>query len=477
MDHITTPFGRRTLSLGMVAAQVAARDVEGKAAHKWKTFRAIAESREVLGVTDRDLVVLNAMLTCLPETAMTAGELVVFPSNKALSLRSHGMAETTLRRHVAALVKAGLVIRKDSPNGKRYAHKDGAGEIQQAYGFDLSPVLARAEEFENLAAEVAAERRSAAMARERVTIYRRDIGKMIETGAAAGTGATWQAYREAFLALCYRLPRRVTMASLDPLVLALHALAVEVGKALKGLVPNQIMAGNDAQNGAHIKNSNPNLIIDLDPPVEEAKARVEKALPLAVVRKACPDILMYDKGGVETWRDLIVTAGLVRGMLGISVSAWNAARDAMGDQDAAVAVAGILQRAEAIKNPGGYLRGLTEKSRAGAFSTWPMMMALVRAQSPISKSRSCSGGEAAALTGELAEAFGMDALGAGRVEADRAKTDQLVDGALESLVVGRPRRLSCPGQDAHDRALVRCQKAVQGFRLPRDSPRVSCSVT
>ncbi len=69
MDHITTPFGRRALSLGMVAAQVAARDVDGKVAHKWKTFRAIAECKDALGVSDRSLLVLNALLTCLPETA------------------------------------------------------------------------------------------------------------------------------------------------------------------------------------------------------------------------------------------------------------------------------------------------------------------------------------------------------------------------------------------------------------------------
>ena len=165
MDHITTPFGRRTLSLGMVAAQVAARDVEGKAAHKWKTFRAIAEGKDALGVSDRSLSVLNALLSCLPETAMTAGQLVVFPSNKALSLRAHGMAETTLRRHLCELVRAGLVIRRDSPNGKRYAHR-GAEGVEKAFGFDLSPVLARAEEFERLAAEAAASRRALARALE-----------------------------------------------------------------------------------------------------------------------------------------------------------------------------------------------------------------------------------------------------------------------------------------------------------------------
>ena len=324
------------------------------------------------------------MLTCLPETAMSSGDLVVFPSNKALSLRAHGMAETTLRRHIAALVEAGLVIRRDSPNGKRYARKDEAGEIETAYGFDLAPVLARAEEFENLAAEIAAERRSAALARERVTIYRRDIAKMLEAG---GAGGPWLEHREAFVALCYRLPRKVTPASLQPLVDALRALTIEIGNALEGLVSNQIVDGNDAQNGAHIKNSKPDPIIEVEPANQEKQgARAEKAMPLAVVRKACPDIAMYDKGGVETWRDLIATAGLVRGMLGISASAWDAARAAMGEQGAAIVVAGILQRAEAIKSPGGYLRGLTERSRAGEFSAWPMIMALLRAQSPISKS-------------------------------------------------------------------------------------------
>ena len=97
---------------------------------------------------------------------------------------------------------------------------------------------------------------------------------------------------------------------------------------------------------------------------------------------------MYDRRGVQSWRDLVATAELVRGMLGISASAWGSARDVMGEHSAAIAVAGILQRAEAIKSPGGYLRGLTEKSRAGEFSAWPMMMALLRAQSPSSKSRS-----------------------------------------------------------------------------------------
>ena len=76
----------------------------------------------------------------------------------------------------------------------------------------------------------------------------------------------------------------------------------------------------------------------------------------------------------------MATAGLVRSALGISPSAWEDARAVLGEEDAAVVVAAILQRGEAIRSPGGYLRSLTEKARGGAFSLGPVLMALLRAK-------------------------------------------------------------------------------------------------
>jgi len=52
----------------------------------------------------------------------------------------------------------------------------------------------------------------------------------------------------------------------------------------------------------------------------------------------------------------------------------------MGDQHAAITIAAILQRSDQINNAGGYLRSLTDRARDGKFSTWPMIMALVRAK-------------------------------------------------------------------------------------------------
>ncbi len=79
-----------------------------KVVHKWKIFHAICTARPRLGVSERSLSVLNALLTFHPETALTGeDDLIVFPSNHQLSLRAHGMPASTLRRHLAVLVDAG----------------------------------------------------------------------------------------------------------------------------------------------------------------------------------------------------------------------------------------------------------------------------------------------------------------------------------------------------------------------------------
>ena len=127
----TTPFGRRSLSLAHVASQAIAKERPlDKVVHKWTVFRAICTAKARLGLTERALSVLDALLSFHPETALTGENLIVFPSNDQLALRAHGMPPSTLRRHLAVLVDCGVIIRRDSPNGKRYARK-GKGRPNQ----------------------------------------------------------------------------------------------------------------------------------------------------------------------------------------------------------------------------------------------------------------------------------------------------------------------------------------------------------
>ncbi len=129
---MTTPFGRRPLSLGQMAAQALAKDMQQDAAvHKWRILRSLTLAKGRLGLSDRALSVLDALLSFHPDTALTLGpELTVFPSNRELAIRAKGCALRTLQSALGQLVEAGLVIRRDSPNGKRYVRR-GEGDRSQ----------------------------------------------------------------------------------------------------------------------------------------------------------------------------------------------------------------------------------------------------------------------------------------------------------------------------------------------------------
>lgn len=226
----TTPFGRRTMSIGLIAAQAQARAIDpGATVHKWKVMQAITRSKDRLGLPDRSIAVLTALLSFHQETTLTAGDpLVVFPSNEKLSARAHGVAPATLRRHLAIFVEAGIVIRRDSPNGKRYARRGEGGAIAEAFGFDLTPLVARAAEFEALAASVEADRKAQRLARERVTLARRDVTKLIALGLEEGIPGDWAGLHDAYLGLVGRLKRSQQTA-------ALNALADEIGELAEGI--------------------------------------------------------------------------------------------------------------------------------------------------------------------------------------------------------------------------------------------------
>ena len=393
----TTPFGRRSLTLAHVATQATAKArPPGKAVHKWQVFRAICTAKARIGVSERALAVLDALLSFHPETTLSGEGLIVFPSNEQLALRAHGMAPATLRRHLAALVDCGLIIRRDSPNGKRFARKGRGGTVEMAFGFDLSPLVARAEEFEAWAEDVRAEERALRLVRERITLCRRDIAKMVATGIEEGVStrragqgrSDWSEIHGLYRGLLDRIPRTATRVELEPIAADLTLLADEILILLESHVKSLNSSANESQTERHIQNSNPNTTIDLEPGFQEAPGAKsepqadpsrppQQAFPLGMVLDACPDIVDYAKGGISNWRDLLIVAAVVRSMLGISPSAWEAAQSVMGEVPAAIVVAAILQRGAAIASAGGYLRELTRKAEAGQFSLGPMLMALI----------------------------------------------------------------------------------------------------
>jgi len=391
--QVTTPFGRRSVTLALVKQQIATTRIkEGKSADKWKVFRDASEAREVLGLQDRSLAVLDALLSFYPENELRQdAQLIVFPSNIQLSIRAHGIAGATLRRHLALLVDAGLIIRKDSANGKRYARKDGEGSIEHAFGFDISPLLMRAEELACLAQQVAADRIAFRRAKENLTICRRDIRKLITAAVEEGAAGDWDELEEQYLAAVRRIPRNPTLDELRDLGIEMDNLRQNIINQLNSDDFSSEMTTNDAQNERHIQNSNTNLPNELEPSSEkeqEAKpSQIKqaehvpiKSFPIGLVLRACPEILNYGpEGQIRNWRELMTAAVVVRSMLGVSPSAYQEACEVMGPENAAVTIACILERGGHINSAGGYLRDLTNRAKRGEFSLGPVLMALLRA--------------------------------------------------------------------------------------------------
>lgn len=418
---VTTPFGRRPMTLGMIASQVTAQTApEGATVHKWHVFRDIKEARIALGATDRAVAILDALLSFHPETAFYGDSaLIVWPSNEQLIGRANGMSPTTLRRHLANLVDCGLVVRRDSPNGKRYARKGQGGDVEQAYGFDLSPIVARALEFRELAEAVRAEKKAYKVVKERLTICRRDIVKMIEAAIEEGVPGNWGSVHLEYQSIIGRLPRTAPRQVLEAVAAELDDLWTQIRDVLESFVKTQNMNANESQFERHIQNSNTESKTESESGLgrkreeggstgetDNLRSLPKRELPLGIVLDACPNVRWLTKGDdISQWREFLAAADLARPVLGISPSAWEDAQVAMGEQPAAITLAAIYQKSDHIKSPGGYLRNLTEKAKQGKFSPWPMIMALLRAKLDAAKS---SGAGIAEVESELGAAKRLD---------------------------------------------------------------------
>lgn len=393
-----TPFGRQAVSAGLLATQFRIATAPAlPSVDKWTVFNNVRTARVHLGVTDRDLAVLHALLSFAPgKELVDAPALVVHPSNATLSDRAHGMPESTLRRHLAALVKAGIILRHDSPNGKRYAARDAKGAVVEAYGFDLRPLILRAPEFAEIAAAVIEQETALRRSRTHLVLRLRDAAKLV--AYAAETGLATEAFEMRYAGLSRALRRKMEA---EHIAACLQAATELLGSLQDVLVNNSAeMSGNAALNERHYSESNTESH-ELEHCLETGRAAdVEQSnhtadisrsssdgldgsgekrptIPLVLVLKACPDLVLYAPDPIRSWHDLVATAYALRPMIGISASAWDEAVRHMGAEVASLALAGILQRMAHIRSPGGYLRSLSAQAAVGKFSPGPMLMALL----------------------------------------------------------------------------------------------------
>ena len=202
------PDGWRKPSAALVVAERFAKAGERLSIPKARAIVAVKKVAASIGLKSQDVLLLDTFgAVTQPQDWEEGRRPIVWASNQFL-MEQTGFSLATLRRHVRRLCEVGVISMKDSPNGKRWGRRDEDGVIVEAYGFDLSPLAARAEEFETLHAHLQAERAACASLRNAITVTRRMIRAKIEKAMERGLAGPWADLKEAFEALLSGLPKR-----------------------------------------------------------------------------------------------------------------------------------------------------------------------------------------------------------------------------------------------------------------------------
>jgi replication initiation protein RepC len=384
--------------------------------------RAIVATKKVaaaIGLKSQDLLLLDTFgAVTQPQDWEQGRRPIVWASNHFL-MEQTGFSLATLRRHVRRLCEVGVISMKDSPNGKRWGRRDADGIIIEAYGFDLAPMAARAEEFEALYEHLQAERALCASLRNAITVTRRMIRAKIEKALSMGLRGPWSNLQEVFRELLEGLPARSERAGgLESYLDRIKAFSASVEQsfemafdwpvesdakhtstATNKSIKTTNMKPTSLEFDTHILTTNePNSVIgnrfgtkhaagvvprkpraerfersqevDLDISWSTHGAKRGSDIDIPMLMASCPhfaEMARSTQGFMRDWNDVHRAAAALRPIVGISEDAWNVANKVLGPAVAAASIALILDKSTEgeVKSPGGYLRGLVERAQIG----------------------------------------------------------------------------------------------------------------
>ncbi|MEP3329749.1 plasmid replication protein RepC [Sedimentitalea sp.] len=317
-------------------------------ADKWALLATLTDAAQDVGLNHRTLSVLRALLSFYPARTLPhdPGTAVVFPSNATLSKRLNGMPESTLRRHLAALVDVGVVSRQDSPNRKRFARRYGL-----AFGFDLSP-LARAAEALTQTAEAARARHLRITAlRDRLAFVR---ARLLEENALDADDPLLESAR-------LILRRKTSEVALSSVVDRLETLLITpVAKP----ADSEKMSGSGSQNERHIQSTNKKISVS---------KKDSSDVPLCDVLENCSEYSTYFPEFPKDWQGLITASDRLHSMIGIERPTYEFALSRLGPTVTATLVLCMLEKIGQIRNPGGYLRALVTRAKEGKLNLRSMV--------------------------------------------------------------------------------------------------------
>ena len=323
-----------------------------------------------------------------------------------------------------ALFEAGIFVIRDNEQGKRYGRRTSTtGRIIAAYGFDLSPLAQRMEEFVRIAAAAQVERNRKKTARSRITFARRAIRQVWEQLVTLGLLPDWWGRLEAEKDALIRSSQGVEQS--DGLFLIAHALEQRKDEAeqwFKAETARQALtqkpvktSPSGLENEPHTTTTNltPNL---KDTVVAAKEGSSELATPPPLSPSAPPSRVQGTPQGANsdqageapppptrrqpppptaerefrlkagqlldlaprlaacvlastpTWEDITTAASTyLRPELGVSPSLWGEACRLMGREQATLALAIVSTKPASFftRGAGGYFAGMVKKHQRG----------------------------------------------------------------------------------------------------------------
>jgi replication initiation protein RepC len=379
--QLASSGGRRLRHAALVARELALET--GRTVTRKELSAAARDASKALNLPTTPRVVLAELVACWGEQEWE--RLLVWPSNDYLVGRT-ALTDRAIRKSIRKLVDLGLIVPKDSPNGKRYAVKDLAGEIIDAFGFDLTPIYARRGEWATLLIEQKQLRQAQKQAFDEVTICRRATEEALSALAEHYPDLDRSTLEGDLKALRAKTPVR-SKASLP-------AGLLDEWSLLRSRAEQAFLdAGNGGMSFRHNNNNNGSPSEPCNkgfPKKAEAVRQSEQApehLSPELILEACPAIGDYGQP-VEDLADIVSAGRYLRASLGANESAWAEAVEGIGTVRAAIAVLYTLQLYEddlaknggesRIKNPGGYYRALVRMVKAGKINLGVELLALRR---------------------------------------------------------------------------------------------------
>ena len=320
-----------------------------------------------LGLSASVISTLDAMLSCL---APKRNHHTVFASNSTLTFRRNGISDRTIRRHAAALQEIGLLVRRDSPNRKRFTKHNGNEGRALRFGFDLSPLFARLHEIAAMAAEVLAER-------EQIDYLRAKIR------AAANASLVDNPNNEIALNIFRILRRKLSLKDYEQIHSDLPITKVEAEAADdQSSTLATIMTASDGQFVRHHHKSNKEHIDKEKPDLKKETSSVIEDVPITVpeLLSACPEAAQFSLRKIETIHDAIAHARTLAPMIGITNQSYEAAHERLGALRAAATVWAIMQFHDKIKAVGAYFHSITTGSKSEGFSPEKLIRRLASMQ-------------------------------------------------------------------------------------------------